>query len=113
MFEFSRNYRLLSKHDFQSVFATSNKATQKYLLALYKSNQKPYARLGIIVAKRYIKLAVNRNRLRRLIRESFRHHQEALKGLDIIVLMRSEWSPLDNKALRVNIDNLWQKLMLS
>jgi ribonuclease P protein component len=113
MYEFSREYRLVAKHDFQSVFAKPNKATHKYLLALHKPNQRPHARLGIIIAKHRVKLAVDRNHLRRLVRESFRHHKEALKGLDIIVLMRSECSPLDNKALRDDIDKLWQKLIVS
>jgi ribonuclease P protein component len=109
MYGFSRLYRLVSKHDFQSVFATSKKASHQYLLALYQPNQKPHARLGIIIAKRHVRLAVDRNHLRRIIRESFRHEKEALKGLDIIVLMRSKWSPLDNAALRDDIKRLWQK----
>jgi ribonuclease P protein component len=114
MYEFSRLYRLASKHDFQSVFAKPNKkAHNKYLLALYKPNQKPHARLGIIIAKHHLKLAVHRNRLRRVIRESFRQHKEALKGLDIIVLLRSECIPLDSSELRKDIDCLWQKLTLS
>jgi len=112
MYEFSRLYRLVKKHEFQSVFAKSGKVTHKYLLALYKPNQQSHARLGIIIAKHHVKLAVNRNRLRRHIRESFRHHKEALKGLDIIVLMRSECTPLDNHVIRNDIDRLWQKLAL-
>src|SRR5580658_3629003 len=114
MCEFSRKYRLVTKHDFQSVFAKPNKATHKFLLALYKPNQQLCPRLGIIIAKHYVKLAVNRNRLRRQVRESFRHHKDELKGLDIIILMRSECSPLDNKdnqTLRDDIDKLWQKLI--
>lgn len=79
------------------------------MIALHKSNQKDHARLGIIVGKRYAKKAVQRNQLRRIIRESFRQHKESLKGLDIIVLLRSECTPLiDKKAWRANIDHLWQ-----
>lgn len=109
MFGFSRSYRLVSKQDFQSVFRTAHKVSHQYLLALYQSNQKPYARLGIVIAKHHVKLAVDRNHLRRIIRESFRHEKEALKGLDIIVLMRSKWSALDNTVLRDDIKRLWQK----
>lgn len=67
-----------------------------------------------MIGKRYLKKAVDRNRLRRVIRESFRYHQEALKGLDIIVLIRSECTPLGNsKALREEVDKLWQSIKLS
>ena len=110
MFEFSRKYRLISKIDFQSVFANPHKASKKYLLALYKPNHLTHARLGLIVAKHHVKRAVDRNRLRRLIRESFRHHQETLKGLDIIVLIRSKCSPLENNIIRADIDSLWLNL---
>jgi len=113
MHVFPRLYRLVTKQDFQSVFATSHKATHRYLLALYLPNNRPYARLGMIITKRHVRLAVHRNQLRRMIRESFRHEKEALKGLDIIVLMRSKWSPLDKAVLRDDIKRLWQKCVLS
>lgn len=110
---YSRSYRLVSKHDFQFVFAKPCKVTQKFMLALFRPNQQTVARLGIIIAKHHVKRAVDRNQLRRLIRESFRHLQAQLKGLDIIVLMRSEWCPLGTKLWRNEIDNLWQLLINS
>lgn len=117
MLDFPRTYRLVNKHDFQSVFANPCKITRKYLIVLYKSNQLPHARLGLIIAKHRVKPAVDRNRVRRVMRESFRHHKEALKGLDIIILMRSECTPLSKeagkKALRDDIDNLWPQLVNS
>jgi len=69
--------------------------------------------LGIIIAKHHLKRAVDRNLMRRLVRESFRQHKETLKGLDIIVLLRSKCTPLDKKALRDDIDNLWLQLKKS
>jgi ribonuclease P protein component len=43
------------------------------------------ARLGLIVPKRYLPRAVDRNRVKRLLREWFRHRQESLQGRDIVV----------------------------
>lgn len=117
MFRFSRIDRLVDKGDFQSVFAKPSKVSRKYLLALFRPNQKPHARLGIIISKHRVRRAVDRNRIKRAIRESFRHHKETLKGLDIIVLIRSECTPLSsqsgNLALRDDIDNLWRILITS
>jgi len=110
MYEFSREYRLVSKHDFQFVFAKPTKVTYKYLLVLHRPNLRDHARLGLIIAKHHVKLAVDRNRLRRHIRESFRYRKETLKGLDIIVLMRSKCTPLDQKMFRDDINIIWQKL---
>lgn len=109
---FSRTSRLASKRDFQSVFANGRKTTHHFLTALYVPNDRSHARLGIIIAKHHVKQAVDRNRVRRVIRESFRHHQDLLKGLDIIILMRSQCGPSGNKkALRDDVDKLWQQLV--
>lgn len=118
LFKFPRIHRLLIKQDFQSVFADPCKVGYRYLLALYRPNEGRHARLGIVLAKSRVKRAVDRNLIRRIIRESFRHQQEMLKGLDLIVLIRSECSPLsgdkvDKKTLRDDVDTLWQRLLNS
>lgn len=115
-FKFSRTSRLLIKQDFQPVFANPRKTSYRYLLALYRPNQRLDARLGIVIAKNRVKKAVDRNLIRRIIRESFRHQRQALKGLDLIILLRSECTPIigekpDKKALRNDVDGLWQRLI--
>lgn len=115
-FKFSRTSRLLIKQDFQPVFASPHKISHRYLLVLYRPNQRLDARLGIVIAKNRVKKAVNRNLIRRVIRESFRHQQQALKGLDLIILLRSKCTPIigekaDKKALRNDVDGLWQRLI--
>lgn len=107
-YSFARNNRLVSKADFQSVFHQSKKVTRPSLLVLFKPNPLAKARLGIIVAKRHVKQAVNRNAWRRVVRESFRHHQDRLQGLDLIVMARSAWRDKDKQALRMELDKVWQ-----
>lgn len=107
MFDFKSENRLKKKEDFQSVFDHGSKASYRSLLALYRPNSLDYARLGIVLSKQKVKYAVWRNQLKRLIRESFRHHQAMLKGLDIIILLRSECNPLDKQAYQVEIEHLW------
>lgn len=114
MFDFSGKNRLKRKSDFESVFANPSKASHRYLLALYRPNSYSHARIGIILSKHRVKRAVDRNLIRRHIRESFRQQQTLLKGLDIVVLVRSECIPLktrDIKALQHDINRLWQILL--
>jgi ribonuclease P protein component len=59
------------------------------------------ARVGTIVAKRYARKAVLRNKVRRLIRESFRHNKSLLAGLDLVVLLRYE---LRNPEAIIHVD---------
>lgn len=107
---YSRTYRLASKHDFQSVFANPQKISRKSFVVLYRPNNLSHPRLGIVISKNNVKRAVDRNRLRRLVRESFRQQSHQLKALDIIVLLRSKCSPSGRETLREDIDNLWPLL---
>jgi ribonuclease P protein component len=110
-FSYPRQNRLASKYEVQSVFdAKPKKISRQYLLVLYTPNQLTHARLGIIAGKHHLRRAVDRNRVRRLVRESFRHSMEKLKGLDLIVMIRSQCGSLESKVLRNDIDQLWQAI---
>lgn len=51
-------------------------------------NERENARLGMIIARKHVKRAVDRNQIRRFIRQNFRLQQDKLKGLDLVVLAR-------------------------
>lgn len=108
---FLRSHRLTTKADYQAVFDKAAKVTQRYLVVLYKPNQKSHARLGMLVGKRAVSDAVERNRIKRTIRESFRHCQNELKGFDIIVIVRHQCDTLNNAKLREGLKSLWAKLV--
>jgi ribonuclease P protein component len=110
LLRFSRSDRLISKHDFDAVFAKPHKISRKHFVVLNRPNQVECVRLGIIIRKLQVKRAVDRNRLRRIVRESFREHKNQLKKLDIVMILRSECTPLSKKSLREIIDSLWSDL---
>ncbi|MCC6610465.1 MAG: ribonuclease P protein component [Burkholderiales bacterium] len=57
-------------------------------------NALPYPRLALVVPKRLVARAVGRNRIRRLMRESFRLRQRELGGRDVVIrLTRAPTSP--------------------
>ena len=63
-----------------------------------------YARLALVVPKRLAPRAVTRNRIRRLVREAFRMHQERLGALDCVV--RLVKAPGDTPVTRAEIEAL-------
>jgi ribonuclease P protein component len=63
------------------------------------------ARLGILVSRRHAAAAVDRNRIKRCIREAFRLEQEGLKGLEVLVR-----PPYDRLASRDFISRLRELL---
>lgn len=75
--------------DFSSVFHFKCGEKAAFFRVLARPNGLDVGRLGIIVAKKFVPLSVNRNLIKRLIREVFRHQQHRLNGLDIIVQVHS------------------------
>ena len=67
-------------------------------------------RLGLAIAKKRVKRAIDRNRIKRIIRESFRQHQSYLVGKDIIVLARDNTTRVDNPTLFNSLQNHWQQI---
>jgi ribonuclease P protein component len=53
---------------------------------------------------------VARNRVKRLVRESFRHAQDDLAGLDLVVMARSGIAATPNRPLREALDRHWRRL---
>ncbi len=62
------------------------------------------------MVKKSVKLAVERNRIKRQIRESFRHNQTILNGVDIVIVARRGIADLSNIELRQQFDKMWKRL---
>lgn len=95
---FPASRRLLYSKDFDAVFKTNQyRVSTPEFLILAKMNQLKQKRLGMVVSKRITSLAVNRNNLKRLIRDVFRNTE--IISLDIVVLTRSKVNLLQNRDL--------------
>lgn len=111
-YAFPRTLRLIKSAEFEAVFANAPfRASHQHLLILSRSNHSDSARLGLIIAKKNIRLAVQRNRIKRLIRESFRLQQHQLRGLDVIVLARKGLDECDNSAIEKMLKKQWQRII--
>ena len=108
---FPPQLRLLNGGDFQLVFkGTECRSSDKALTLLARKNGLNHARLGLAISKRFIKTAVGRNRVKRLLRESFRQHQSSLSGLDIVVLNRDAAHKTSNFELSKALKAHWRRL---
>lgn len=107
---FPKSHRLLRPADYGKVFDDVQlKVPHRNFLILATPNNLGYARLGLIFAKKNLKLSVQRNRIKRQVRETFRHQPE-LPGMDIIVLGRQGLTALDNQTVSKSLNGLWQRL---
>lgn len=80
------------------------------MLTLVSFNQQEHSRLGFVVAKKNIRRAVDRNRAKRHIRESFRLYQVGLKSLDVVILVRRGFGELSNYEMNQLLYKQWSKL---
>lgn len=113
--QFSREQRLLNAGDFQRVFDNSKiKASTRELLILGAANSLDHSRIGFIIAKKNIRTAVHRNRIRRIIREYFRvhcHELNAQNPVDLVILARKGFDQRSNSEISSIFSSLWDKLV--
>lgn len=80
---------LKKNRDFQNVYRQGKSYANRYLVMYILENHTEYNRLGISVSKK-VGNSVIRHHLTRLIRESYRLHEDMFNsGLDIVVIARS------------------------
>ena len=111
---FSAELRLLQASDFKSVFdGALYKVHQSgfMLLAVPRpEGSQNHARIGLVIAKRKIRRAHERNRVKRLARESFRLHQAELPALDIVLMAKADAQILSNEVLQQELNLAWRQL---
>ncbi|KTD07718.1 ribonuclease P protein component [Legionella jamestowniensis] len=106
---FDKTRRLLKKSDYDYVFAQAKKVVTSEFIFLYRNNSLGYARLGLALSKKIISKAHDRNRLKRLLRETFRVKQ--LPAIDVVVLARPGVANAENKTLNAKLGKTWDKLI--
>jgi ribonuclease P protein component len=106
-FGYTRSSRLLTPSDFRTVFKRNVRSHDRYFTVLaHRSGNSP--RLGSAVARKACGSAVGRNRLKRIIRESFRHARERLPKVDLVVIVKPGAGKIANPQLRDSLEKHWQ-----
>lgn len=108
MATFRRAMRMNNPRDFSRVFRQAKRAGGSGLTILTVENSEGHPRLGLAVAKKHLKLATDRNKLKRIIRESFRKHKSVLANIDIVVLSRADVARRESTAISAALERHWQ-----
>ena len=106
---FSPDQRLHTPAEFGRVFAEPARSSDRFFTVLARPSGRSAARLGLTVSRRVAKRAVDRNRIKRLARESFRQHP-ALPPWDFVVLARAGTDRAERVALRASLDRHFEQL---
>ncbi len=125
---FSKQVRLLKADEFSRVFKNPVRSSDRYLTILAVSRlsngkepdeQNPEfqdnalnlsSRLGLAISKKNAKRAVDRNRIKRIIRESFRLNLQSLPFIDLVVMAKPVTKNADNQQIFHSLEQHWNKL---
>ncbi|GLQ97962.1 ribonuclease P protein component [Dyella mobilis] len=106
-----REARIRRAGDFAALRQASGRLGGRCFSVRYRQNELGHARLGLAISKRVSKRAVERNRIKRLLRESFRRIRHELPPLDLVFMAREQAAGLPGPELLAELDLLWRKLV--
>jgi ribonuclease P protein component len=109
---FARRYRLTKTDEFSSVFGFRRAIRGTFLMLHYQPRPEPFneARLGLVVGKKLLRRAVDRNRIKRVVRERFRRLRATLPAFDLVVRLTAKPAPFDASVLAEDFVGLLGKL---
>jgi ribonuclease P protein component len=109
-FRLTRQAKLVKTDDFSSVFNLRKRIANKHLVFRYRANALNRPRLGLIVSKKIAKLAVDRNYMKRVLREMFRLNQHNLPACDIIIQVQIVFKKPNFALIKQEFAQLMMKL---
>ena len=101
-----KHAKLLNAADFDRVFDKSARSSDQFFTILLRPNDLERPRLGMAISKRRVKLAVGRNRLKRLVRENFRLTQRNCNA-DYVVMAGKHGAIGTNQELKKSLERHW------
>ena len=110
-FTFPRSARLLSSIDYGHVFKKPVKSKDRCFILLATINNGSNSRLGLAISKKTVRKAVERNRIKRLVRDSFRHVRHELTGIDVVVMAVRGLDERKNQEILASLSNHWKQLV--
>ena len=103
---FAREYRLCNSADYKAGFCRSLTKHSGIFIFRARANGRDSARLGFAVSSKAVKRAVVRNRIKRIIRESFRRKRRNLPTRDYVIVYRGPARP-DPRRCREALERFW------
>ena len=108
---FAKHHHLLKPAEFQQVYSQKTWGGSREFAFNLSRNDQSYARLGLVVSRKVSKRAVDRNAIKRHIREWFRHNKQDLNGFDIIITAKPVLVAKSPNEITTSLADLWKKAL--
>ncbi len=107
-----KKYRIVKPAQYKFLFNKPKRVINNHFIIIAKKNKENYSRLGLVISKKSIKLSVQRNRIKRLVKEYFR--TEITCGnhaIDFVVIAKKDINIKSNKQLLISLNRNFRKLI--
>ncbi len=105
-----RRHRFTSQGSFAPILRGGRKFRGEHLVVHALLVAPGPSRIGVALARRLVPLAVERNRVKRIVREAFRRHGVKHEGLDCIVALRGKLDSVPRRQLAQEFARLLDEL---
>ncbi len=109
-YAFPKTARLTQPREFKQVLDSGQRQSDACFILISLPGATGQPRLGLVVARRHLRRAVDRNRVKRMVRESFRHSRASLPARDIVVMARAAAGGKPAPALRESLARHWRRM---
>ncbi len=104
-----QSMRITKAREYARIFKQGKHTHGKFWQIISTPSDNNNSTLGLAVSKKIHKRAVDRNLLKRLVRETFRLNQENLKGIELVVMTKNH-AKTDNHILTADLQSLFYKV---
>ena len=109
--QFKPSQRVRHKREFDLVYRQSRRFSDGMFTVLVRANTLGRPRLGLSIPARAVGNSVSRNRIKRVVRESFRLNQHSLPAYDLVVNARNAARNALNRQLSDSLQRQWRNVI--
>jgi len=106
---FPKGIRLRRRTDFRLVQRRGSRISGKYLVLVYLPSAGDNSRFGLTVSRK-VGNAVNRNRVKRSLREAIRRQRAGVAGVDVVFIARTSAASAEFPVLFAEVGSLLERL---
>ena len=108
-FRLNQNSKVLKPYEYKAIFNDGKITKGKYWQRVARRISSPKPRLGLAISKKVQRLAVDRNRYKRVAREAFRLNQNTLSNWEFVIMAKHS-KPANNQIISKDLLSLFNKI---
>lgn len=112
MYKFLSKHRIRHASEYTDVLKRGERFNTSCFSLSFLKTTHTFSRLGIVISKKNCALAVDRNHIKRVIREQFRLNQAAFSSVDVVVMLKSSTQKLSAEEQGECIKKLFSQLIV-